>query len=84
MSELSRLVGSKEDEEAERIRGCSFWSGGRVSPAQLLELGDRGRGGRGAGEELYNPLPGKKEGEWARWSREGVWGAHSLQKTYSV
>jgi len=55
-----------------------------VGLTQLLKVGDRGMERRGIGGEIYNPLLGRKEGGWESWSREGVWGAHSLQKTYSV
>lgn len=45
--------------------------------------GAEGIGRQGRSEGVYNPVPREEEGKWApEW--RGAWGAHSLQKTYSV
>lgn len=83
---LSRLVGSKEDEEAQRICGCRFSSGEQTGLGELLGAwggGAEGFGRQGRSEGVYNPVPRGEEGKRApEW--RGAWEAHSLQKTYSV
>lgn len=48
---LSRLVGSKEDEEAQRICGCRFSSGEQTGLGELLGAWGRGRRNGETGKE---------------------------------
>lgn len=86
-SEHSRSAGSKKDEEGQRICDCRFSSGELTGLGELLGAGvarvesrrNVGKGAR-ASITLWSPVEeGKRAQEW-----QGVWGAHSLQKTYSV
>lgn len=65
--------------------GSKWREGGRTGLSQLILEGEIGRGAAGGQSEdkrLCNHLSGRKRS--GRWSGDGVWGAHSLQKTYSV
>jgi hypothetical protein len=73
---LSRLVGSKDDEDAQRICGCRFASGVQTGLGDLLGdlgVGAEGIGKQGGSEGIYNPVPRGEEGKWApEWRGAGV------------
>lgn len=77
---LSRLLGRKEDEEAQRIRGCRLSGGEQTGLGERLGAWGAGQKGPGDREEarVATILPPARRG-W-----RGACGAHSLQKTYSV
>lgn len=80
-------MGSKEDEEAQRICGCRVSS--VVQTGELLGRGDLGAGRKESGdrEEARASIilsPAGRKGRGRRGGEGRAWGAHSLQKTYSV